>query len=144
MWRAWRACRAVPSTIGGHARPRRRWDELSYARRTLPYISEKASKRTPPACQPAPSHFADQQFVDAAAVETGDGRVIAILGQVDAQPFGERVGRHRTGNQQRSVVAHHHGGGLVGIGIARELAGDRGEQVRRGHDPFKMAVFVVD
>ena len=72
MGRAWRACRAVPSTIGGHARPRRRWDELSYARRTLPYVSEIASKRMPPAYRPAPSHFADEQFVDAAAVEFHD------------------------------------------------------------------------
>ena len=40
--------------------------------------------------------------------EAGDGRVVAVLGQVDAEPLGQRVGRHRARDQQRAVVALDH------------------------------------
>ena len=48
------------------------------------------------------------------------------------------------GDQQRAVVALDDRRRLVRIGVRRELAGDRGEQVGGRHDAFEMAVFVVD
>ena len=76
--------------------------------------------------------------------EACDGRIIAPLGQVYAEPFGERIGRHMPGDEQRPVVARDHRRRVGGVGVGRELARNRREQIGRGHDPFEMAVFVMD
>ena len=61
-----------------------------------------------------------------------------------AEAIGQAVCRHLPRHQQRSILAHDDIGVLARLGIRYELAGDGGEQVGRGHDPFEMAIFVMD
>ena len=55
--------------------------------------------------------------------EPGDGGVIAILGQHDVEPFGERIGGHMPRHQQRAVVALDDRRRLVGVGIDSYVRG---------------------
>ena len=39
------------------------------------------------------------------SAKPGDGRIVAVLGQIDAEPLGQRIGRDRARDQQAAVLA---------------------------------------
>jgi hypothetical protein len=56
----------------------------------------------------------------------------------------QRIGRHLARDQQRPVLAHHHARRVARLGIRRELARDRREQIGGRDDAFEMPIFVMD
>jgi uncharacterized protein YcfJ len=92
-----------------------------------------------------PEAFADLgQMLQHRQGETGDGGIIPVLGQLDAEPIGQHVGGNRARNPPAAVVALDQGWIGVDVHVGDELAGQSGEQVERRHQTFKMPIFVVD
>ena len=57
--------------------------------------------------------------------EPGDGRIIAVLGQAQADPFGQQVRRPPARNEEAAVLALEQRGIVAFVLIRHEVAGNR-------------------
>ena len=72
------------------------------------------------------------------------GRIVAVVVELDPQPFGHLVGGHRSRDQQAAVVALDDERLTADILIGCKFARDRRQQVGGGDQAFEMTIFVVD
>jgi hypothetical protein len=69
--------------------------------------------------------------------KAGGRRIVAILGQLDAEPLGQRIGRQRAGDQPAAIGALDQRRVGPEILVGGEIAGDGGEQIGRVTSPSK-------